>query len=96
MEKSPSCDFQVGKLGFPPLPVLSVAEIELAPIVPGWVMPTTYRIANGLEHDRAVNGIGFTATGDILLYRWITPTDWEKFPDLIGIKEVWIELEIAE
>ena len=58
---------------------------------PIWVIPIAFRIANGYESERAVNAIGFTDTnGDLLLYRKLTPLDWDLYPELNGIAECWL------
>jgi hypothetical protein len=58
--------------------------------VPPWVMPMAFAIANGQDQERAINGIGFDKEGDLLLYRRFTTDDWERYPQLIGVKEAWI------
>ena len=63
--------------------------------VPSWVMPMTCAVGYGVG-DEAVNGIGFTALGDLLLYRVITEQDRDQFAQLHGIREVWIVFKLGE
>ena len=59
-----------------------------------WVMPIAFAIANGQDHEEAINGIAFSSDGDLLLYRRITDKDWEERPTLVGITEVWIAFRL--
>ena len=62
--------------------------------VPNWVMPISWAVMNGQDGTSAINGIAFNEKGDLLLYRRLTERDWEKFPHLVGIREVWITRRI--
>ena len=70
----------------PTIGIFSIAR----PSVDPWVMPLAFSIGNGLGPIESVNGIGFDLEGDLLLYRKITSDDWDRFPQLMGISEVWI------
>ena len=66
-----------------------------AATIPTWVRGITTAIANGDDCNLgAENGISLTETGDLLLYRKVTPEDWTLFPMLLGVKEVWIEIRL--
>ena len=60
-----------------------------------WVMPIAFAAGNGIG-EGSVNGIGFTDQGDLLLYREITNEDRERFPQLYGIRDVWIVFKLGE
>ena len=63
---------------------------------PNWVMPMAFAAANGHDHERAINGIGFSEPeGDLLLYRRFTADDWERYPMLYGISEAWIVFALS-
>ena len=62
--------------------------------VPTWIIPMTLAIMNGTGPDAAVNGIGLDDAGDLLLYRKVNKGDWDRLPELIGISEIWIAIEL--
>ena len=64
-------------------------------LVPPWVMPIAFAAGTGLG-EGAVNGVGLTDLGDLLLYREITGQDRYQFPHLYGIHDVWIVFKLGE
>ena len=62
--------------------------------VPSWIIPMTLAIVNGQGPDAARNGIGVDEWGDLLLYRKICSSDRERLPQLFGIEEIWICIEL--
>jgi len=61
---------------------------------PSWVLPLSVSIAHGGGVPEAKNGIGFTPECDLLLYRKLSKEDYDRFPLLEGIDEVWITYRI--
>jgi len=51
-------------------------------------------VVNGVDHEAAINGINLTLGGDLLLYRKVTPEDWAQYPELLGIRDVWMEFAV--
>ena len=74
-----------------PLPYAGWVLNQAAPA--SWVIPMVSMIMTGIEGGEAINGIGFDVMGDLLLYRKVTKSDRERFPELEGIAEVWINLD---
>ena len=70
-------------------------EWNYMPTIPPWVMPIAFAAGNGLG-EGAVNGIGLTDLGDLLLYREVTEKDRYRFPQLHGIRDVWIVFSLGE
>lgn len=65
--------------------------------VPGWILPTAFRILHGSEPPGApegTNGIGVNEEGDLVLYRKIPPDDTLQHLGLIGVDEVWIVIAL--
>lgn len=58
--------------------------------IPWWISPVSASICNGGGAPESLNGLGLTPGGDILLYRRLSTLDWERWPTLYGVKEVWI------
>ena len=62
--------------------------------IPAWVRPLSNSISHGGGAPEAINGIGFSQTGDLLLYRKLSREDYDRFPLLEGVAEVWIDYEM--
>ena len=75
-----------------PRPDWSLCTKQVEP----WVMPLSFQIASGNGPAGAVNELSFSPEGDLILYRKITPNDWDRVPTLMGIEEVWIQFKIKE
>ena len=61
---------------------------------PQWIMPIAYAVGTGQGSHDAINGIGIDDYGDLVLYRKIQPQDCERHPQLIGVDEVWITIQL--
>lgn len=68
----------------------------MAHSVPVWVKPLSASIVFGGGTPEAENSIGFTADGDIMLYRRLSKEDWDKFPSLYGVDSVWIVYRLPD
>ena len=82
-------------LTVPLIPPAGVWESVLT--IPPWVMPVSFWIGNGRDHEQgAINGIDFNIFGDLILYRKILSVDRERYPELVGIEDIWLEFSPGE
>ena len=80
-----------------PAPQPKIKGTVKSPSLPYWLLPIAFKISNGHEDGGAENALGFSEDGNLLLYRRLSrSSDWEHFPPLIGVEEVWIELFLPD
>lgn len=86
-------DPNVALVATPSRPLLSSCVVVTR--LPTWVPFLAGSVMRGDDgEDGTVNGISLTVDGNLMLYRKIHPSDWVMFPELLGIAEVWLELDI--